>query len=296
MKEYKIITDSCCDFTLAQAKKLDVAVMPMEVILDDGTKYSGFDTDLTAFYKKLREKHTAQTSAVNLNTCLETFETYLKQGMDIIYVGLSAGISGTYGTCKIAASELSAKYPDQKIYLVNSHTGSIGQGLLIYLAVQKKREGASCHDVYAYLKDLRKRIQTHFTLNDLFFLKRGGRISPATAILGSVLNLKPLLHASKEGTLTVIGKARGRRNALLSLVDAMGALMRDPTGTTVAIGHTDCPDDADFLRTMILARWNVKEILVSEMGTTIGSHCGPDTVALFFLADPDMIPEENEKA
>jgi DegV family protein with EDD domain len=282
MNQYKIITDFCSDLTLEMAEKLDVEIIPMEVVFDGEAPVSGFDIEVSEFYAKLRAKQSAQTSAANLDSFINTFEKYLAEGQDIIYIGIAAGLSCTFASAKLAASELSEKYPERKIYLVNSRSGSIGEGLIVHFAAQKKAEGLTARENYNYLKNLVKNFHSEFTLNDLFFLKRGGRLSTATAVIGSVLALKPLITLNEAEKLEVSGKARGRKNALLSLVKSLETLVDDPTESVIAIGHSDCLEDAINLEMMIRAKWDVKDIILADIGPAMGAHCGPDTVAIFF--------------
>ena len=283
MNNYKIITDFCSDLTLDMAEKLDVEIIPMEVVIDDEEPVCGFDIDVSDFYAKLRAKKSAQTSAANLDSFIHTFEKYLAAGEDILYIGIAAGLSCTFAAAKLAASELSEKYPDRKIFLINSRSGSIGEGLIVHFAAEKKAEGASARENYLYLKDIVKRFHSEFTLNDLFFLKRGGRLSTATAVLGSVLALKPMITLNENEKLEVSGKARGRKNALLSLVKSLETMVDDPTDSVIAIGHSDCLEDAINLEMMIRAKWDVKDIILADIGPAMGAHCGPDTVAIFFV-------------
>ena len=282
MNHYKIITDFCSDLTFEMAEKLDVEIVPMEVVIDGEEPVSGFDIDISDFYTKLREKKSAQTSAANLDSFLNTFEKYLAEGMDIIYIGIAAGLSCTFASAKLAASELSEKYPERKIFLVNSRSGSIGEGLIVHFAVQKKEEGYTVRENYKYLKNIVKNFHSEFTLNDLFFLKRGGRLSTATAVIGSVLAIKPLITLNEAEKLEVSGKARGRKNALLSLLNSLETMVDDPTESVIAIGHSDCLEDAITLEMMIRAKWDVKDIILADIGPAMGAHCGPDTVAIFF--------------
>ena len=282
MNQYKIITDFCSDLTLEMAEKLDVEIIPMEVVFDGEAPVSGFDIEVSEFYAKLRAKQSAQTSAANLDSFINTFEKYLAEGQDIIYIGIAAGLSCTFASAKLAAGELSEKYPERKIYLVNSRSGSIGEGLIVHFAAQKKAEGLTARENYNYLKNLVKNFHSEFTLNDLFFLKRGGRLSTATAVIGSVLALKPLITLNEAEKLEVSGKARGRKNALLSLVKSLETLVDDPTESVIAIGHSDCLEDAINLEMMIRAKWDVKDIILADIGPAMGAHCGPDTVAIFF--------------
>ncbi len=283
MNPYKIITDFCADLPRELAAELDVEVIPMEVLVEGEEPVCGFDMDVSEFYAKLRDKKSAKTAAVNLDAFLTTFEAYLAAGEDILYIGLAAGLSCTFQNAKLAASELIEKYPGRKIYLVNSHSGSIGEGLVVYLAAEMKKNGLSAAEAYKELKTLTKRVHSEFTLNDLFFLKRGGRLSTATAVLGSVLALKPLVSFSDDEKLSVTGKARGRKNAIASLVKSLETMVDDPTESVVAIGHSDCMEDAINLEMAIRAKWDVKDILLCDIGPAMGAHCGPDTLAIFFV-------------
>ncbi len=296
MNSYKIITDFCADLPVELAEKLNVEVIPMEVLVEGEDPVSGFDIDVSEFYAKLRDKKSAKTAAVNLDAFLTAFEPHLAAGEDILYIGLAAGLSCTFANAKLAASELIEQYPGRKIYLVNSHSGSIGEGLVVYYAAQNKEAGLSASENYRMLKDLTKRFYSEFTLNDLFFLKRGGRLSTATAVIGSVLALKPLVSLSDEEKLEVHGKARGRKNAIASLVKSLETLVDDPTDRVIAIGHSDCLEDAVNLEMMIRAKWNVKEIILADIGPAMGAHCGPDTIAIFFeKSEKQEEPAESEE-
>ncbi len=292
MNKYKIITDFCADLPAELIEKLDVEVIPMDVVIDGEEPISGFDIDVSDFYGALRAKKSAKTSAVNLDAFLTTFEPHLAAGEDLLYIGLAAGLSCTFQNAKLAAGELTEQYPGRKIYLVNSHSGSIGEGLAVYLAAQKRDEGASAAENYRYLKEITKRIHSEFTLNDLFFLKRGGRLSTATAVIGSVLALKPMITFSDDEKLVVTGKARGRKNALLSLVRSLEEKVDDPANSVIAIGHSDCMEDAVNLEMMIRSRWDVKEVLLADIGPAMGAHCGPDTLAIFFVKSVRPAPED----
>jgi DegV family protein with EDD domain len=283
MNQYKIITDFCSDLTLEMAEKLDVEIIPMEVVFDGEAPVSGFDIEVSEFYAKLRAKQSAQTSAANLDSFINTFEKYLAEGQDIIYIGIAAGLSCTFASAKLAASELSEKYPERKIYLVNSRSGSIGEGLIVHFAAQKKAEGLTARENYNYLKNLVKNFHSEFTLNDLFFLKRGGRVSGATALLGTMLAIKPVLHVDDEGHLINVEKAKGRKKAIQALLDHMKATAINVQEQTIFISHGDCAEEANALAEQIKAELGVKEVLVSYIGPVIGAHSGPGTVALFFL-------------
>lgn len=283
MKDYVIITDSSCDLPAAKAEELGVCVLPLEVNIEgEGTKLN-CDIDIKEFYSKLRSKIAVTTSAVNIERFLELFEGKIKEGKDILYIGFSSGLSSTYGAGKSAAEELSEKYPDTKILTVDSLCASLGQGLIVYLAVQKKLEGATIEEVASYIEELKPNLCHWFTVDDLFFLKRGGRVSAATAVLGTMLSIKPVMHVDDEGHLINVAKARGRHAAVKALFEKMKETAIVPEKQTIYISHGDCYDDAKALADMITTEYGVTDILISEVGPVIGAHSGPGTLALFFL-------------
>ncbi len=293
MNPYKIITDFCADLTPELAERFDAEVIPMEVLVDGEEPKNGFDIDISDFYAKLRAGKSAKTAAVNLDSFLTAFEAHLANGEDILYIGLAAGLSCTFQNAKLAAAELSEKYPRRKIYLVNSHSGSIGEGLVVYYASEMQKAGLPAAEVYANLKTLTKVLHSEFTLDDLFFLKRGGRLSTASAVLGSVLAIKPLISFSDDEKLLVTGKARGRKNAVLSLIRSLETMVQDPAESVIAIGHSDCLEDAIDLEMRIRAKWNVKDVILADIGPAMGAHCGPDTLAIFFVKSPASDPTES---
>ena len=283
MNEYVIITDSSCDLPLDKAQELGVRVVPLEVNLEDvGTKMND-EIDIKEFYEFLRSKKSAKTSAVNMDRFSESFESYLKEGKDVLYIGFSSGLSATFMSGKNAAEELCEKYPERKVIAVDSLCASLGQGLLVYHAVCKKNAGEAIEDVAKFVEDNKLNLCHWFTVDDLFFLKRGGRVSGATAVLGTMLSIKPVMHVDNEGHLINVQKARGRNAAITALFDKMKETANEPEKQIVFISHGDCYDDAKKLADMIEAEFGIKEILISEVGPVIGAHSGPGTLALFFL-------------
>jgi len=283
MNEYVIITDSSCDLPLDKAQELGVRVVPLEVNLEDvGTKMND-EIDIKEFYEFLRSKKSAKTSAVNMDRFSESFESYLKEGKDVLYIGFSSGLSATFMSGKNAAEELCEKYPERKVIAVDSLCASLGQGLLVYHAVCKKNAGEAIEDVAKFVEDNKLNLCHWFTVDDLFFLKRGGRVSGATAVLGTMLSIKPVMHVDNEGHLINVQKARGRNAAITALFDKMKETAIEPEKQVVFISHGDCYDDAKKLADMIEAEFGIKEILISEVGPVIGAHSGPGTLALFFL-------------
>ena len=283
MSEFIIITDSSADLPKSVACDMGVTVIPLEVNIDGiGCKYND-EIDIKEFYGWLRDKKGAKTSAINLDRFTEVFEGFVKEGKDVIYIGFSSGLSATFMAAKNAAEELSEKYPDRKIIAVDSLCASLGQGLLVKHAVDKKNAGASIEEVAQFVEENRLNLCHWFTVEDLFFLKRGGRVSAATAVMGTVLQIKPVMHVDDAGKLINVEKARGRAASINSLFAKMKETAIDPEKQTIYISHGDCYDDAKKLADMITAEFGITDILISEVGPVIGAHSGPGTLALFFL-------------
>lgn len=283
MDEYQIITDFGCDLPLHIAEEQNIEVIPMEVFIEGEEPKKGSEVDVYEFYQKLREKKVAKTSAVSIDAFVTAFTAHLEKGEDIVYVALSSGLSGTFSAANIAASELREKFPERKIYIVDSRSGSIGEGLIAYFAALKKAEGATAEEVVSYAQEVAYQLCSWFTVDDLFFLKRGGRLSAATAIVGSLFMIKPILHANEEGKLIPGSKARGRRGAIEALADAVERLAVNPAEQIIGISHSDCLKDALDLETMLREKWDIKDVIISEIGPVIGAHCGPGTLAIFFI-------------
>ena len=288
MKEYVIITDSCCDLSEELAQSAGVTVIPM-VFTIDGEEHrnylDGREMPYKDFYSRLRAGAAASTSALNMDTFISVFEEQLRQDRDILYLGFSSGLSGTYHVSTLAAEELAAKYPENKIFCVDTLCASMGEGLLVYLAAMKKRDGAAIEEVRDFAEQNKLHLCHWFTVDDLNHLKRGGRISVTTAFVGSLLNIKPILHVDDEGHLINIGKARGRRASVESLFAHMKETALDPSGQTVFISHGDCENDALVLKDMVIKELHPKEVQINAIGPVIGAHSGPGTLALFFLGE-----------
>ena len=282
MNEFVIFTDSSSDLPEAVADQLGVTVIPLEVNMEGDLKLNN-EIDIKEFYAYLRAKHGAKTSAINMDRFMETFEPVAASGKDILYIAFSSGLSATYMAGKNAAEELMEKYPDRKIVVVDSLCASLGQGLMVKLAVDKKNAGADIDAVAAYVEENKLHLCHWFTVEDLFFLKRGGRVSAATAVVGTMLQIKPVLHVDNEGKLISMDKVRGRQGSIKALLDKMKATAIEPAKQTVYISHGDCYDDAKKLADMITEELGTTDILISEIGPVIGAHSGPGTVALFFL-------------
>ena len=284
MQNYVILTDSGTDLTKKLAKEIDVKVIDLFVTVEGREPIPDSEMDIKELYNLLRNKQKASTSAVNLDAFVSAMTPFLEEGKDILYLGFSSGLSSTYSAGKLAAEELSEKYPDRKIYTVDTLCASLGQGLLVYLAAKKRLAGASIEEVRDFAENSKLNLCHWFTVDDLFFLKRGGRVSAATAVVGTVLGIKPVMHVDNEGKLVKTGIARGRRASIDSLLAKMKeTLIGDPKNATVFISHGDCEGDANYLAESIRKVMEVKEIVIGYVGSVIGSHSGPGTLALFYL-------------
>lgn len=284
MSPYVIITDSSCDLPQSLIDEYGLTVIQLSVSLDGGEPTPNNELDIKDFYAQLRAKKRATTSAVNPDAFSSIFEKYLSAGTDVLYLGFSSGLSGTCNAGFVAARELAEKYPDRKCLVADTLCASLGEGLLVVLAAKKKAEGATIDEVRDYVEKNKLNLVHLFTVDDLFFLKRGGRVSALTAVAGSALGIKPILHVDNDGHLIKIGIKRGRTPSLNDLCERMKALAIDPAEQLVFISHGDCEDDANYLAEKVKAEMGVKQpILISHVGPVIGAHSGPGTVALFFI-------------
>lgn len=286
MSEYVLITDSSADLSQEMAQELGVTVLPLSFTIQ-GKTYRNYpdnrEMDLPLFYDMLRAGELATTSAVNVAEYTQAVEPILQEGKDVLILAFSSGLSSTYQASVLAAGELREKYPDRKIYTVDTLCASLGQGLLVYLAAQEQRKGKSIEEVRDWAEETKLHLCHQFTVDDLHFLKRGGRISATTAVVGSMLQIKPVLHVDNEGHLINIGKARGRQASLKALVDKMEKTVTEEGRKTVFISHGDCRKDAVTVADMVRERFGTQDIRINFVGPVIGAHSGPGTLALFYL-------------
>lgn len=286
MSEYVLITDSSADLSQEMVQELGVTVLPLSFTIQ-GKTYRNYpdnrEMDLPLFYDMLRAGELATTSAVNVAEYTQAVEPILQEGKDVLILAFSSGLSSTYQASVLAAGELREKYPDRKIYTVDTLCASLGQGLLVYLAAQEQRKGKSIEEVRDWAEETKLNLCHQFTVDDLHFLKRGGRISATTAVVGSMLQIKPVLHVDNEGHLINIGKARGRQASLKALVDKMEKTVTEESRKTVFISHGDCRKDAVTVADMVRERFGTQDIRINFVGPVIGAHSGPGTLALFYL-------------
>ena len=283
MNKYVIFTDSACDIKPELLKEWGVLHESLTFRFNDSeTEYKDGSIDIKEFYDKMRAGGVAKTAAVNVETFSRNFEEHLKNGVDVLYLGFSSGLSTTYNSARIAAQQLSEKYPERKILTVDTLAASAGYGLLVYLTVQKKNEGATIEEAASFAEANKLSICHWFTVDDLVYQKRGGRISATTAFVGNALGIKPVMHVDNEGHLINITKVRGRKTAIAALADRYGELALDPENGTVFISHGDCLKDVEELQKILKDRYNAEVMIVTNVGAVIGSHSGPGTIALFF--------------
>ncbi len=286
MSDYIIITDSSCDLPDSIVKELELEVLPLAFIMDGKTYRNWPDNREMSpgeFYGKQREGLMATTNAVNVGEASDALEAVLKQGKDALVLAFSSGLSTTCNSFQIAAGDLAGQYPGRKIYVVDTLCASLGQGMFVYQAGRLRQEGKSIEEVRDWAEQTKLRQCHWFTVNDLFFLKKGGRVSAATAVVGTMLQIKPVLHVDDEGHLINVAKARGRKASLAALVDKVGELADDPASQTMFISNSDCAEDAQFVADEIKKRYGTKEIILNSIGPVIGAHTGPGCVALFFM-------------
>ncbi len=283
MNPYVILTDGCADLPKDLANNMGIGVLPVSVIVNDQAPQTTETLDVLEFYRQLRDGAMAKTAAAGMMEFEDFAEPYLKEGTDVLYLAFSSALSSTYNSARMGAQELQEKYPDRKIEVIDTKCASLGEGLLVYLTAKQKEAGATFDEAAQYARESVPRLCHWFTVNDLFFLKRGGRVSSFRAIAGSMLAIKPVLHVDDDGRLINVENAKGRKKSLQALLNHMKATAIDPQSQTVFISHGDCEEDAKALAEDIQKELGVKDFLISPIGPAIGAHSGPGTVALFFL-------------
>lgn len=285
---YKIITDSCANLTAELIKKFNIDILPLEYLIDDISYQIKADStaeDYKTFYSKMREGKVAKTSMANGENFRSLFENILNDGKDILYIGFSSALSGTYQSVKNTLNDLAEEYPDRKCIAIDSLAAAMGQGLLVAYAVQQQQEGKSIDEVAAWLEENKLRLCHLFTVDDLKYLRRGGRISGATALIGTVLQIKPLMHVDNEGRLVAFGKVRGRKTSIETLLERMADTIENPTEQMIYIVHGDCEDEAKALAKEIKTRFKPKSVTMNFVDQVIGAHSGPGTLAMFYLGN-----------
>ena len=286
MGAYQIITDSTTDLTPELVRELDVQVIPLCYMMEGRTYHNipgGGELTEEEFYAKLRAGTMSTTTQINSEEFLRVFTPLLEAGQDVLYIAFSSGLSGTCQSALLAREELRRRFPERRLEVFDSLCASMGEGLLVYHAAKLRQEGRDMDQVLAWLKENVLRLCHWFTVDDLNHLKRGGRVSTATALVGTMLGIKPVLHVDNEGHLISVSKVRGRRQSLEALVSRMEETAVNPAEQTVFISHGDCLEDAQFVAQQVREKLGVTQIQIGYIGPVIGAHSGPGTVALFFL-------------
>lgn len=282
MNEYVIFADSSVDLPAEYIAKYELQIINLHLFING--KEENIETlDSHTFYERLRAGEVGSTSAPSPDEYMSKMEPVLQSGKDILHLGFSEGLSCSYNNVKIAMDELAEKYPDRKLYPVSTGCASTGHGLLAVLAAKKKQAGETIEEVRDWVIETLPKLAHWFTVDDLMFLKRGGRVSAATAFVGTMLGIKPVLHVDDEGKLINMAKARGRKASLQALMDKIKATAIEPASQIMAICHGDCIEDANWVAEKMKNELGVKEVIIAPTGTVIGAHSGPGTLAVFFL-------------
>ena len=282
---YQIITDTGCDLPKSMQKELNLKVVPLSVLYKGETYTEYSEQWLKELYQGLRSGETATTSAINPDGWARAMEPYLQAGEDVLVLAFSSGLSTTYQSAVIAAEELKETYPERDIRVVDTLCASLGQGLLVWYACQKRDEGLSLEQITQWVEENKLHLCHNFTADDLMYLKRGGRVSAATALAGTLLQIKPILHVNNEGKLINIGKARGRKASIQAICDKVGQLGIPGANDTIFICHGDCLEDAKTLEKMLKEKYGTKNVFIYYIGAVIGAHAGPGTMSVFFLGE-----------
>lgn len=283
MSDFLITTDNTADLPEEYLTGNEIPYAKLSYIID-GEVYEGKASfDAADFYGKIRNGCMPTTSQISIEEAKEFFEPFAKEGKDIIHIAFSSGLSGSYNNCCVAANELCEEYPGRKIKVVDSLCASLGEGLLVHYAVKMKKDGCTYDDLYKRIEELKDHICHFFTVDDLNHLYRGGRVSRFSAIAGSMIGIKPILHVDPEGHLIPIGKVRGRKASLRALVEHMKDNYIPDENDIIFISHGDCEEDALFVRDLVKEQYHIDSYLINYVGSVIGSHSGPGTVALFFV-------------
>ena len=285
MRDYVLMTDSCCDLSAPLAQELGILVLPLSLELSGQTYHNyldGREIGFSQFYDRIRAGETATTSAVSVGAFEEAMRPVLESGKDILCLSFSSALSTTYQSAVIAAGEMAESFPEARIHVVDTLSASLGQGLLVHLCAKQKQAGLDIDALRDYAEQTKGRVCHWFTVDDLNHLKRGGRVSATAALFGTMLSIKPVLHVDDQGRLIPVSKARGRRASLTALVERMEQTAVDPETQTVFISHGDCLEDAQFVADEIRRRFGTEDIRINFVGPVIGNHSGPGTRALSF--------------
>lgn len=286
---FKLVTDNTADLPLEYLREHNVDYMVLSYIVDGVAYGKEKELDWKEFYAMMRDGKMPTTSQVNPEEAKEFFEECIRENSEVLYLAFSSGLSGTFNSARIAAEEVMEEHPGVKVTVIDSLCASLGEGLFVHKAIRMRDAGKTMDETAQWLKDHVQNFVHAFTVDDLFHLYRGGRVSRTTAIIGTLASIKPRLHVDHEGHLIVIGKVRGRKKSLNALVDymeeKMGSWVQENKDDYIFISHGDALEDAEYVRDQIKERFGMEHFLINNIGPTIGAHSGPGTIALFFMGE-----------
>lgn len=285
-----IVTDTASNLPASVVRENNITVIPLTYYID-GVPHCTADADQfngEEFYGAIRNGALVKTSQIPPQTYIDYLTPILEAGDDILFIGLSSGVSGSFNSARIAADHLSEKYPERKIKLIDSLGASLGEGLLVLRAIECRRHRMAMDDIVERILNLRRRMYQALTVDDLMHLKKGGRLSGAAAVVGTMLALKPILKGNEQGKIVTTDKVRGRRRAVEALAEKYSSLVEYPKNQIIGIAHADCPDDAEYLKSLILKKFKPKDIITVPFEPVLGSHVGPGALALFFEGDNEV--------
>lgn len=285
MRDYIITVNSTVDLPKEWLEERQVPVVPLRYTIDGQTYTDMEGLSAKEFFTKLREGKMSVTSQVNPEEAVEMLEPYVKEGKDILHLGFSSGLSGTLNSMRIAGQMLEEKYPEAKVIIIDTLCACLGEGLLLYKALQVKAQGKTIEETAQWVEENKLHICHDVTVDDLNHLHRGGRVSKTTAVLGTLVQIKPIIHMDNEGKLQVIGKERGRKKSLNKIVDMAAEQSKGWDNDIIMITHGDCIEDAEYVAKLVREKMGIDNILINNIGTVIGSHTGPGVVAVFCMGD-----------
>lgn len=280
-----LLIDCCTDLPYSYVVENELPFVSLVCNFKGQEHKDDFGHSLTykEFYAAIRDGEMPSTSQVNVYEYAELFRKYARQGKAVIYLGFSSALSGSFGSAKLARDMVCEEIKDADITVIDSKSASLGEGLLAYYANEMLKKGASKDEVVSWLESNKLKLNHWFTVDDLGHLRRGGRVSGAAAFVGTLLDIKPILHVDDEGRLIPMSKVKGRKKSLKTLFEMLQENIVSPEEQVIAISHGDCPEDVEYLKDMILREYKVKDVIVNHVGPVIGSHTGPGVVALFFM-------------
>ena len=282
-----IVTDSCCDLPYSYIKENYIQMISMNIEMNEIEKKDDLakTKEYEAFYESILNGLMPKTSQINTFEFKEIFEKYIKEGKSILYIGFSSALSGCVNSAYLAEKEVKGEYPDAQIVIVDSKCASMGQGLLIYYAVEAFKQGKSLEEVVSWIEQNKLKLNHWFTVTDLNYLFRGGRVSKTAATLGTLLQIKPILHVDDEGRLIPVEKVKGRKKSLKALVEKVKENIVEPENQSIFISHGGVLEEAHQIKKAILEECHVKDVWINYIGAAVGSHAGPGTIAIFFMGE-----------